>query len=383
MPKKIKHALVLSGGGFKAAFQIGALDYLRENNLIDPDLKFNIISGISAGSLNGAMIAAGQYDKLKEIWERIETEGYKVIYTSDFINEQGEPEINSELIKSIFFPNYRLQIGFFKGLGLLLSKRKQEKFLIESLNQLAQEVRVNFNQFKAVASNDPLENVLAQYLYADQIPADTIFTCGFVSLVDGQYYHPRHTDFPSNEEFRKGVLASTTLPIIWEPVPEVRTQQQVVKNLLDGGLKNSSPLGDVIKLIEQDKEEAIYKIIIINNNSGKLEPEREEMNLARIALRALTEITLTEIFNNDIREFIRINDLVVQAQRQGVILRNEKGRPLKHFYYKIIQPQGQELGETLDARREQIQKRYEIGRQRAMEVFSQVGEPHWPDEPVL
>lgn len=382
MPQKIKYALVLSGGGFKGAFQMGVLDYLRENNLMQSDLHFDIISGISAGSLNGAMIAARQYDELKEIWRRIEIEGYEVIYTSDFINKQGEPEINPELIKSIFFPNYRLSIGFFKGLGLLLSKRKQEEFLIENLNLLAEEARVNFNRFKAVASNQPLQHVLQQHLDVTRIPADTIFTCGFVSLVDGRYYNPRHTDFASNDEFRKGVLASTTIPIIWEPVAEVRTKHQVVRNLLDGGLKNSSPLGDVIKLIEEDKEDTIYKIIIINSNSGKLAPEREEMNLAQIALRALTEITLAEIFNNDIREFIRINELVVQAQKQGITLTNEKGKPLKRFYYKIIQPQAQELGETLDARSEIIQKRYMLGRQRAQEVFSQTGDPHWPDDLV-
>lgn len=383
MPEKFKHALVLSGGGFKGAFQVGALDYLRENHLIAPDMAFDIISGISAGSLNGAMIAARRYDLLKEIWEHIAQEGHKVVYTSDFINDDGEVVINVELIRKLFFPNYRFRIGFFKALGLLLSKRKRTAFINENLEELVEEVRHNFNRFQSLASNEPLAELLEQYLDKDRIPSHTTFTCGFVSLIDGRYYNPRHTDFASNEEFRKGVLASSAIPIVWKPVPEVRTRQQVTHQLLDGGLKNNAPLGDVVKLIEQDDDEVVYRILIINNNMGTVAPEEGPFNIAQIALRSLTEITLAEIFNNDLREFIRINHLVIQAEAQGIVLKNERGKPLKRFYYRIIQPEGQELGDTLDASPELIRLRYEAGRERAREAFAVTNDPHWPDATVL
>ncbi len=380
MARQIKHALVLSGGGFKGAFQIGALDYLREQGLVPAGLKFDLISGVSAGSLNGAMIAAGQYPALQDIWQRIAREGHEVVYTSEFINQKGEPEINAALIRSMFFPNYRLRIGLLEGLRLLLFKKRQEAFLLKNIDALVSEAQTSFSRFQAIASNQPLADILEKHLHVSQIPPETIFTCGFVSLIDGRYYNPKHTEYATPEDFRQAVLASSAIPIIWEPVPVVNTKDSRVESLMDGGLKNSSPLGDVLKLIEQDQDNAIYKILIINNNSGVLEPERKPLNIAQIALRTLTEITLTEIFNNDLSEFIRINALVSQAEAQGVTLKDRNGERLKKFYYKIIQPQGEELGGILDARSELIEKRYETGRQRAKEVFGKVADPHWPDE---
>ena len=71
--KKRKFALVLSGGGFKGAFQVGALNYLKDNwNHIAPEagpMHFDIIAGVSVGALNGAMMAMGKQDELNELWD--------------------------------------------------------------------------------------------------------------------------------------------------------------------------------------------------------------------------------------------------------------------------------------------------------------------------
>lgn len=69
-------ALVLSGGGEKGAYQVGALRYLVEKGL-DPD----IITGVSVGAMNGGFLSQfprGRFDeaveKLAELWEDISTE---------------------------------------------------------------------------------------------------------------------------------------------------------------------------------------------------------------------------------------------------------------------------------------------------------------------
>ena len=60
--------------------------------------------------------------------------------------------------------------------------------------------------------------------------------------------------FRSNDiGFKKAVLASTAIPIIWPPT-EVPPSY---KDMVDGGLRNISPLGDVL---DSDPDE----IIIIN-----------------------------------------------------------------------------------------------------------------------
>ena len=373
MARKIKNALVLSGGGFKGAFQIGAIDYLREQELIDPALRFDVIAGISAGALNGSFIATGQYELLQTIWRRIESEGHQIIYTSEFLNDDGAPQISYEILKRRFFPDYQLRVNLWQGLRFLLFPEQRNRFFQEQIQQVGQEVTANLRDFQAIASNQPLAELLRRHLDRTSIPPEVTFTSGFVSLVDGRYYNPKQSDYATNEDFVRGVLASTTVPIIWKPLDTIRlTDSSVppIKQSIDGGLKNSSPLGDVIRLMAEDTEDTEYRILIINNNSGQLDTDQRDFNIASIALRSLTEITLTEIFNNDLREFIRVNRLVQQARAQGVILKDEQGRPLRQFSYKIIQPQSEELGEVLDASPEMLRKRYALGRQRAAEAFT-------------
>ena len=52
-------ALVLSGGGAKGAFQVGALQHLIE----DRGLDFTIVAGVSTGALQAAMVAQGDIDR--------------------------------------------------------------------------------------------------------------------------------------------------------------------------------------------------------------------------------------------------------------------------------------------------------------------------------
>ena len=53
MPKRT--ALILSGGGAKGAFQCGAEKYAREAK----GYSWDIIAGVSAGAVNGVILAIG------------------------------------------------------------------------------------------------------------------------------------------------------------------------------------------------------------------------------------------------------------------------------------------------------------------------------------
>ena len=70
-------ALVLSGGGARAAYQVGVLRFLADRR---PDLEIPILTGVSAGSINASFLAcregtfsAAAY-RLAEIWSRMEVE---------------------------------------------------------------------------------------------------------------------------------------------------------------------------------------------------------------------------------------------------------------------------------------------------------------------
>lgn len=60
------YGLVLAGGGAKGAYQMGAWKALREMGI-----GFDAIAGVSIGSINGALIAQGDYDKAMEMWHSV------------------------------------------------------------------------------------------------------------------------------------------------------------------------------------------------------------------------------------------------------------------------------------------------------------------------
>ena len=78
-PMPRRHALVLSGGGAKGAFQVGVLKYLYEQRQFSP----TIITGTSVGSLNAAKLAEGPgaMRQLERLWRSIK--GNQDIYEAN------------------------------------------------------------------------------------------------------------------------------------------------------------------------------------------------------------------------------------------------------------------------------------------------------------
>ena len=88
MPDSSKTALILTGGGARAAYQVGVLSAIRD---MLPDAKTNpfpIICGSSAGAINAASLATMSEDfdfavtRLIEIWDNIHASD---VYRTDVI----------------------------------------------------------------------------------------------------------------------------------------------------------------------------------------------------------------------------------------------------------------------------------------------------------
>lgn len=69
MAKRI--GLVLSGGGIRGSYQIGAFYALKKSGI-----KFNVIVGTSIGSFNAAMLAAHEERKLLKFWQHINVNNF-------------------------------------------------------------------------------------------------------------------------------------------------------------------------------------------------------------------------------------------------------------------------------------------------------------------
>jgi NTE family protein len=292
MPKKT--ALILSGGGAKGAFQVGAEKYAREKK----GYHWDIIAGVSVGALNGAMLAMGKTLRLWEIWNTISNEE---VYTGGF------------------------------NLGSL--------------------IKLAFGA-KSFYGNDPLRKKLEAELDPSLIKVD--LRIGSVSLSNGEY-----VQFDRSEpQLAKAVLASTVMPVIWEPVDI----SPAYRSMVDGGVRNITPIGDVLDA-EPDE------LVIINCSPENEGPLAKPLgDIVQIGLRTL-DIVLNEVFRSDMQNFLRINSLVKEAEAQGVTLHNPgSGKPLRYFDCKIIEPLDT-LDDTLDFTQEAVQRSLQAGLERAKDVL--------------
>lgn len=383
--KNTKYALVLSGGGFKGAFQLGALNYLNDHwQGITGDsgrMKFDLIAGVSVGAINGAMLAVNKLGLLNELWlNKIAKNGISEIYTSDLIDTDHKGDdlkmkLNLSAISNEFLSNGLGSINLWDKFKLLFSKKKRGKVLKKLFSSVSIDLKSSLNQFKAIADNSPLKEKLFRMLDRKRI-IDTNFLCGFVSLDNGAYHSVLHSEFQSNTDFVNAILASACIPTVWEPIEQIsfnnRMGKQSAFNSIDGGVKNVSPLGDVVKHINNDPEYD-YKIIIINCHSGQTSHEDyRHKNIAQIAMRAVYEVAFTEIFNNDVKHFLKINDLVRQAKHwsQDAILFDEGTTPHKAFESLVIQPDPSiDLGNGLIANERLIGLRVAHGEMMAKQVL--------------
>lgn len=378
-----KTALVLSGGGFRGAFQLGVLSYLKKNwNIIDPQsdkMKFNIISGVSVGALNGLLLACDKFNELEELWKQVELNGEKEIYFSDFLEQKivsGRPEIKlnlGSLVDELFASVENIHLGGAEKLQLLFSKKHRKNFVHKLKKEIEQTALNKIKSFKSLADNSPLQDKLHRLAKIESIK-DGVFIIGFVSLNNGKYYSLKHTDFITDADFAEGVLASTTMPMIWPPVNSVNTIHGRLSNLVDGGVRVISPLEDVVRELKNQDDAEEYLLIIINCSSGSVDIENyDNKNIGQIALRTMYEITMSEIFNNDIQHYLSINHIISQVRNSNPEIElfaldaanSKESRVLKSYKTILIQPGPKVLGDSLIATKDLIQLRVAHGVQKA------------------
>lgn len=293
-----KTALVLSGGGAKGAFQFAAAEYARKVK----GYQWDVIAGVSVGALNGVMLAMKKYEQLDTLWKTITKER---VYTG--------------------------KLNFWSILKMIFGA-------------------------KSIYDNEPLWKLLDDIVEPDKIAKDLDLRVGAVSLQTGVY-----TQFkPTDAGFKKAVLASTAIPIVWAPVSISDDYQDMV----DGGLRNLSPLGDVL---DTDPDE----IVVINCSPRDAKEQPIPKATLRNALdigKHSMDIAMNEIFITDLREFLRINHNVLEADMANVKLHNEDGKEYRHFECKIIEPDDH-LGDTLDFSRQTLGRSMDAGRKKAEEVL--------------
>lgn len=216
-----KFGLVMSGGGAKGAFQVGAIKALSELGV-----KIDGIAGASIGALNGAIVAsapsiAEAAERLEEVWQTL---------------------AHLELFK--LHPKFPSYLALLAGSGMVLKGGAFQKLLLRHFLMEPATSGVNEGSMGAF-STGPLQELLDKYLDSDSLNAGlplyvsayrdhgsassmqvAMAELGFRENPDSEFFHVQ--SFPPEEQ-KAVLLASAAIPFLFE------TQKINGEHYSDGG----------------------------------------------------------------------------------------------------------------------------------------------------
>jgi len=295
--------LVLTGGGARAAYQVGVLQALFE--LLDPGRgegfvnPFGVVCGSSAGAINAAALACRAADphraamRMRELWESLHT---GAVYRDD-------------------------------AAGLVSTGARW--LLMLTLGWLLPPLRRN--RPRSLLDNQPLEALLAQSLDFDRLECNLASGClsalavsasGYTSGEHLTFYQARHTIAPWRRSLRQAVaarigvqhlMASSAIPFVF-PARPLQVGGQV-EWCGDGSMRQLAPISPAIHL-------GADRVLVIGTGyRDDTHPERRLRDpgypsLAQIGGHALSNIFLDSVAM-DIERLERANQVLEAAPQVG------------------------------------------------------------------
>ncbi|UXH76675.1 patatin-like phospholipase family protein [Roseateles amylovorans] len=315
MDAQPKTGLILTGGGARAAYQVGvlaAIAQLRRDACATGDNPFKVISGTSAGAINAATLACqaddfcSAVDGLMYIWQNIHVDQ---VYTADAFG--------------VIRTGARWLTMMSLGWAVARWRRTRPRSLLD---------------------NAPLRGLLSQWIQMDRL--DDMLAQGHLDAlaVTGSSYTSGHhvTFYQSHQAYDPWVrtqrlavqtprlsvehlVASSAIPFIFPSEP--LSLNGTVEWFGDGSMRQTAPISPAVHL-------GAEKVLIIgagrmheSGGEGASSPMPQgHPSLAQIAGHALSNIFL-DALAVDIERMQRINNTL--SLLSGEALRNTPLRPIE------------------------------------------------------
>lgn len=181
----MKRAVALCGGGTKGAYELGVWQALKEL-----DIDYQIVTGTSIGSINGAMMACGDYENAKMLWETIEMD--KIMEDGINLSNTIEGMYNQKEALRPFLKKYVQNKGadvspFEKFIAELIDEEKVRNSKVDFGL-----VTVQVSPFKPLELRigDIPKGMLQEYIMCSSaiFPLFPMHKIGNKTYVDGCYY---------------------------------------------------------------------------------------------------------------------------------------------------------------------------------------------------
>ncbi|MBQ4832988.1 patatin-like phospholipase family protein [Pseudoalteromonas sp. MMG010] len=302
-PNKPKIALLLTGGGARAAYQVGVLKALAHSMPRTAPLPFRIINGTSAGAINSAGLACYAscahlaVRKLENVWKNFST---SMVYKSDFVS------VFSHIARNILTS---FQSEHINHPPASLLNNSPLRGLLQNILEL-QGIERNLHR---------------QFLDAISITASS-YTTG-----DSVAFFQSNTQTPWQRAKREGkatkinvehLMASSAIPMVF---PSVNVQNHYFG---DGSIHQLSPLSPAIHL-------GAEKILIIGVEQPKeLHPPGYSPHYPGLSSIAghLLDSVFTDTMQADLERLERVNRTL------GLLPARDKHQELKQIQTCIINP---------------------------------------------
>ncbi|MBP9674333.1 MAG: patatin-like phospholipase family protein [Bacteriovoracaceae bacterium] len=309
------YGLVLTGGGARGAYQAGVLKAISEIYAGKP-FPFNVITGVSAGSINGLAFACGIHnhewasEKLWQVWANLQISQVFDVHATAFLR------IGSNMLKDIV-------------LGGLL-KKKNSAFLLNTdpLRELLKE-NIDFRFLE--------HNLKTKKLHGISVTCTNYYSGSSITFFDGD---DSIENWLRNQRLSRRetltldhVMASTSIPLLFPPVKVAGSYYG------DGGVRLSAPLSPAIHL----GAEKILTIGVRRFRPFETSIEMTNKPIDRISIAEISGVMLNAIFTDslesDIERLERINRTIERAQNT----KSPNDHELRVIPHMVIRP-SEDLG---------------------------------------
>ncbi len=288
-PNLPKTALILSGGGARAAYQVGVLKAVRDSLPADTRNPFPILCGTSAGAINAATMAcwaedfAGGVDHLVQVWSRFHA---GQVYRSD---PAGIAVSGARWLGA-------LAVGWFirRSPRSLLDNAPLRRMLAESLD---------FSRIDAAIAAHALHSV-------------SITCSGYASGQSVSFFQGRPDLEPWQRSQRVGahvklgiehLMASSAIPFVF---PAVKIHREWFG---DGSMRQLAPISPAIHM-------GADRILVVGVGRMAEEGDRRKgdhyPSLAQVAGHALSSIFLDSMAV-DLERLTRINRTLEEVSAEA------------------------------------------------------------------
>lgn len=260
MTKK-RVGIVLSAGGLKGSFEVGALRYLYDNIFQQPP---DLICGTSAGALNGAVMAQGDTDGeraidiLEAAWRQIKTD-------DDFYIEQDWFHNAQEVVRDMQAEGREIDDTWYLSLPIDAFEITADVQAIKDLYQLVSD-NTDGNE-NSLYDPQPVRDLLTKNLDPEKVKNSGIqLRLVTTSLEEGQSFYITEKSIIQNTpdiatphiyrsaaiDLIDAVMASSAIPLLFPPISVTGDEKFGSHNFVDGGLRAYVPMRLAVEYLKVD-----------------------------------------------------------------------------------------------------------------------------------